>query len=118
MMGIKNSMKLTVLTAAMAAVMGLTACQKQSDEAPTVEAEAEVPMSAEPAEGNDPVIVADDLDDVDARSESIEEEQVSATDAETDVENGTTTADPEEKSVKEPSSVDEQPAEVEEAPAQ
>ncbi len=114
MMGIKNSMKLTVLTAAMAAVMGLTACQKQSDEAPEVEAEAEVPMSAEPAEGNDPVIVADDLDDVDARSESIEEEQVSAT----DVENGTTTADPEEKSVKEPSSVDEQPAEVEEAPAQ
>ena len=114
MMGIKNSMKLTVLTAAMAAVMGLTACQKQSDEAPEVEAEAEVPMSAEPAEGNDPVIVADDLDDVDARSESIEEEQVSAT----DVENGITTADPEEKSVKEPSSVDEQPAEVEEAPAQ
>ena len=114
MMGIKHSMKLTVLTAAMAAVMGLTACQKQSEEAPVAEAETEVPMSAEPAEGNDPVIVADDLDDVDARSDSIEEEQTQ----EIDVENGTMTADPEEKMVKEPASTDAAPAETEQPAAE
>ena len=114
MMGIKHSMKLTVLTAAVAAVMGLTACQKQSDEAPAPEAEAEVPMSAEPAEGNDPVIVADDLDDVDARSDSIEEAQ----DQSVEVENGTMTADPEEKTVKEPASTDAESAEVDQPAAQ
>lgn len=114
MMGIKYSMKLTVLTAAMAAVMGLTACQKQSEEPPAPEAEADVPMSADPAEGNDPVIVADDLDDVDARSDSIEEAQSQSM----DVENGTMTADPEEKTVKEPASTDAAPAETEQSPAE
>ena len=72
MMSNKHSIKLTLLATAMASVMGLTACQKKTEEPPKPEVEAEVPMSAEPAEGNDPVIVADDLDDVDARSEGMD----------------------------------------------
>ena len=68
----KYSIKLTLLASVMASIMGLTACQKQTEEPPAPEVEAEVPMSAEPAEGNDPVIVADDLEDVDARSAGME----------------------------------------------
>lgn len=72
MMNNKYSIKLTLLASVMASIMGLTACQKQTEEPPAPEVEAEVPMSAEPAEGNDPVIVADDLEDVDARSAGME----------------------------------------------
>lgn len=96
-MGMKNSMKLTLLTTAMAAVMSLTACQKPAEEAPQPEAETDVPMSAEPAEGNDPVIVADDLDDVDANSESVTEGEA---------ENGSMAANTDETDVKEPVSVE------------
>jgi len=68
-----KSLKLTVWIAALTAVLGLTACQKQEQPAPAQDEEAEVAMSAEPAEGNDPAIVADDLDDVDARSANADE---------------------------------------------
>lgn len=100
----KNSMKLTLLTTAMAAVMSLTACQKPAEEAPQPEAETDVPMSAEPAEGNDPVIVADDLDDVDANSESVTEGEA---------ENGSMAANADETDVKEPVSVETQPVDAE-----
>lgn len=106
-MGMKNSMKLTLLTTAMAAVMSLTACQKPAEEAPQPEAETDVPMSAEPAEGNDPVIVADDLDDVDANSESVTEGEA---------ENGSMAANADETDVKEPGSVDTQPVDTEQTP--
>ncbi|UNK05091.1 hypothetical protein MN210_13915 [Psychrobacter raelei] len=77
-----KSLKLTVWIAALTAVLGLTACQKQEQPAPAQDEEAEVAMSAEPAEGNDPAIVADDLDDVDARSANADEAaaDVAATD--------------------------------------
>ncbi|EGK08319.1 hypothetical protein HMPREF9373_2343 [Psychrobacter sp. 1501(2011)] len=107
MMGMKNSMKLTLLTTAMAAVMSLTACQKPAEEAPQPEAETDVPMSAEPAEGNDPVIVADDLDDVDANSESVTEGEA---------ENGSMAANTDETDVKEPVSVETQPVDTEQTP--
>jgi len=107
MMGMKNSMKLTLLTTAMAAVMSLTACQKPAEEAPQPEAETDVPMSAEPAEGNDPVIVADDLDDVDANSESVTEGEA---------ENGSMAANADETDVKEPVSVETQPVDAEQTP--
>jgi len=107
MMGMKNSMKLTLLTTAMAAVMSLTACQKPAEEAPQPEAETDVPMSAEPAEGNDPVIVADDLDDVDANSESV---------IEGEAENGSMAANTDETDVKEPVSVETQPVDTEQTP--
>ena len=107
MMGMKNSMKLTLLTTAMAAVMSLTACQKPAEEAPQPEAETDVPMSAEPAEGNDPVIVADDLDDVDANSESVTEGEA---------ENGSMAANADETDVKEPVSVETQPVDTEQTP--
>ncbi|WP_313597105.1 hypothetical protein [Psychrobacter sanguinis] len=103
----KNSMKLTLLTTAMAAVMSLTACQKPAEEAPQPEAETDVPMSAEPAEGNDPVIVADDLDDVDANSESVTEGEA---------ENGSMAANTDETDVKEPVSVETQPVDTEQTP--
>lgn len=103
----KNSMKLTLLTTAMAAVMSLTACQKPAEEAPQPEAETDVPMSAEPAEGNDPVIVADDLDDVDANSESV---------IEGEAENGSMAANTDETDVKEPVSVETQPVDTEQTP--
>ncbi|WP_288774053.1 hypothetical protein [uncultured Psychrobacter sp.] len=103
----KNSMKLTLLTTAMAAVMSLTACQKPAEEAPQPEAETDVPMSAEPAEGNDPVIVADDLDDVDANSESVTEGEA---------ENGSMAANADETDVKEPVSVETQPVDAEQTP--
>lgn len=106
-MGMKNSMKLTLLTTAMAAVMSLTACQKPAEEAPQPEAETDVPMSAEPAEGNDPVIVADDLDDVDANSESVTEGEA---------ENGSMAANADETDVKEPVSVETQPVDAEQTP--
>lgn len=106
-MGMKNSMKLTLLTTAMAAVMSLTACQKPAEEAPQPEAETDVPMSAEPAEGNDPVIVADDLDDVDANSESV---------IEGEAENGSMAANTDETDVKEPVSVETQPVDTEQTP--
>ncbi len=106
-MGMKNSMKLTLLTTAMAAVMSLTACQKPAEEAPQPEAETDVPMSAEPAEGNDPVIVADDLDDVDANSESVTEGEA---------ENGSMAANTDETDVKEPVSVETQPVDTEQTP--
>lgn len=83
MMSIKKSMKVTLLTAALATVMGLTACEKQTEEAPEQEAEQEVPMSAEPAENNEPVIVADDLDEVDAQSQYTEAEGDSTVDPST-----------------------------------
>jgi len=107
MMGMKNSMKLTLLTTAMAAVMSLTACQKPAEEAPQPKAETDVPMSAEPAEGNDPVIVADDLDDVDANSESVTEGEA---------ENGSMAANADETDVKEPVSVETQPVDAEQTP--
>ena len=107
MMGMKNSMKLTLLTTAMAAVMSLTACQKPAEGAPQPEAETDVPMSAEPAEGNDPVIVADDLDDVDANSESVTEGEA---------ENGSMAANADETDVKEPVSVETQPVDAEQTP--
>lgn len=103
----KNSMKLTLLTTALAAVMSLTACQKPAEEAPQPEAETDVPMSAEPAEGNDPVIVADDLDDVDANSESVTEGEA---------ENGSMAANADETDVKEPVSVETQPVDAEQTP--
>ena len=103
----KNSMKLTLLTTAMAAVMSLTACQKPAEEAPQPEAETDVPMSAEPAEGNDPVIVADDLDDVDANSESVTEGEA---------ENGSMAANADGTDVKEPVSVETQPVDAEQTP--
>jgi len=103
----KNSMKLTLLTTAMAAVMSLTACQKPAEEAPQPKAETDVPMSAEPAEGNDPVIVADDLDDVDANSESVTEGEA---------ENGSMAANADETDVKEPVSVETQPVDAEQTP--
>ena len=106
-MGMKNSMKLTLLTTAMAAVMSLTACQKPAEEAPQPKAETDVPMSAEPAEGNDPVIVADDLDDVDANSESVTEGEA---------ENGSMAANADETDVKEPVSVETQPVDAEQTP--
>lgn len=106
-MGMKNSMKLTLLTTALAAVMSLTACQKPAEEAPQPEAETDVPMSAEPAEGNDPVIVADDLDDVDANSESVTEGEA---------ENGSMAANADETDVKEPVSVETQPVDAEQTP--
>ena len=106
-MGMKNSMKLTLLTTAMAAVMSLTACQKPAEEAPQPEAETDVPMSAEPAESNDPVIVADDLDDVDANSESVTEGEA---------ENGSMAANADETDVKEPVSVETQPVDTEQTP--
>ena len=106
-MGMKNSMKLTLLTTAMAAVMSLTACQKPAEEAPQPEAETDVPMSAEPAEGNDPVIVADDLDDVDANSESVTEGEA---------ENGSMATNTDETDVKEPVSVETQPVDAEQTP--
>lgn len=106
-MVMKNSMKLTLLTTAMAAVMSLTACQKPAEEAPQPEAETDVPMSAEPAEGNDPVIVADDLDDVDANSESVTEGEA---------ENGSMAANTDETDVKEPVSVETQPVDTEQTP--
>ena len=106
-MGMKNSMKLTLLTTAMAAVMSLTACQKPAEEAPQPEAETDVPMSAEPAEGNDPVIVADDLDDVDANSGSVTEGEA---------ENGSMAANTDETDVKEPVSVETQPVDTEQTP--
>lgn len=106
-MGMKNSMKLTLLTTAMAAVMSLTACQKPAEEAPQPKAETDVPMSAEPAEGNDPVIVADDLDDVDANSESVTEGEA---------ENGSMAANTGETDVKEPVSVETQPVDTEQTP--
>lgn len=103
----KNSMKLILLTTAMAAVMSLTACQKPAEEAPQPEAETDVPMSAEPAEGNDPVIVADDLDDVDANSESVTEGEA---------ENGSMAANADETDVKEPVSIVTQPVDAEQTP--
>ena len=106
-MGMKNSMKLTLLTTALAAVMSLTACQKPAEEAPQPEAETDVPMSAEPAEGNDPVIVADDLDDVDANSESVTEGEA---------ENGSMAANTNETDAKEPVSVETQPVDTEQTP--
>ena len=106
-MGMKNSMKLTLLTTALAAVMSLTACQKPAEETPQPEAETDVPMSAEPAEGNDPVIVADDLDDVDANSESVTEGEA---------ENGSMAANTDETDVKEPGSVETQPVDAEQTP--
>ena len=106
-MGMKNSMKLTLLTTALAAVMSLTACQKPAEEAPQPKAETDVPMSAEPAEGNDPVIVADDLDDVDANSESVTEGEA---------ENGSMAANADETDVKEPVSVETQPVDAEQTP--
>lgn len=71
-MSTKKTIKLTLLTSALAAMMGLTACDKKAEEAPEPETNTDVPMSAEPAENNDPAIVADDLDEVDAQLEATE----------------------------------------------
>ncbi|PNK61140.1 hypothetical protein [Psychrobacter sp. FDAARGOS_221] len=68
-----KSLKLMLWGTLFSAVIGLSACQKETSEETEPTEEAEVMMSAEPAEDNAPVIVADDLDEVDAQSEMAEE---------------------------------------------
>lgn len=71
-MSIKTSLKVGLLTSALAAILGLTACEKKAEESAEQGHNADIPMSAEPAENNEPAIVADDLDEVDAQSEMAE----------------------------------------------
>lgn len=77
-----KSLKLSLWTAMFAATIGLSACQKDAADAPEQETDAEVAtMSADPAEGNQPAIVADDLDDLDsadAHEQSVETPEVGA----------------------------------------
>ncbi|WP_296405856.1 hypothetical protein [Psychrobacter sp.] len=111
MIGTKQSMKLVVLTSMVAAVMGLTACQKKSEKAPETKVDTDVPMSAEPAENNDPVIVADDLDDVDARSASLEQEDINKAQGQSD-----DAMDDPEQDTQQPDLNDTQPATKESVP--
>ncbi|WP_019673408.1 hypothetical protein [Psychrobacter lutiphocae] len=68
-----KSSKLLLWSTIFATLMGLTACQKETPKESESVEEPEVMMSAEPAEDNTPIIVADDLDEVDAESQLAEE---------------------------------------------